>query len=261
MAFDINQFLQMYQQQQDKANAANEKRYQDILGTIGSGRKEEMGLLEGMGTASKNKAFLDTRENIGGDTQSLIDRGLFNTTVLDSMKRNRQTDLQNTYQSIDESTRSAKANAVRGYTEMLSGAQERRTDQGPNLGMLAQLLQGIGQGAGMQAGYGAGGGGGRSNSVIGGHPTGTPGGNNFFAGVGGGGSGGGGGTGVQTFTNPAYPRPGTPEFNRLGIAQMNMAGNYWANIDRQQGGQRGVNIYGPGMTQGQASNLFNNYIR
>lgn len=218
-AFNLSSIMDQYQKQQADANAANETRYRDILKT-----------LEGQGAASKRDVAMGGREERGEISQDLISRGLFNTSTLDSL-RNRSRERESRENTrIDESVADRRA-----------GVMERRTDQGPNAGLFAQLLQSIGQGQGAQQGYGEGQGIGRSNSFGGINRGGGEGtGNNIFASS----TGTSNPNGVQTFTNPAYARPGTPEFERYGATRRWQASNFWMHQDKQNSSK----AYGGGGT-------------
>lgn len=219
--FNLSSIMGKYDEQQKAANQANELRYQDILKT-----------LKGQGESSKRDIAMGGREERADISQDLIGRGLFNTTTLDALKnRSREREGRESTR-IDESV-----------ADRTAGVMERRTDQGPNAGLFAQLLQSIGQGQGAQQGYGEGGNIGRSNSFgginRGGNGSGS--GNNIFASS----TGTSNPNGVQTFTNPAFARPGTPEFERYGTTMRWQASNFWQHQDRQGGSSK---AYGGGGT-------------
>lgn len=194
--FDFNSIMNSYRDQQDKANNANETRYQGILST-----------LQNQGASAKADVARAGGEERAGIMQGSIDRGLFNTSVLDSLNNNSYQAQNRENTRIDESV-----------ADRTAGVMERRTDQGPDMGLYAGLLQSAASGMGALPGQRAG-----QGSV----------GNSFsFAGMGGGGSGGGGGTsrmstgpgfgqgggggggsgatGVQTFTNDIFRAPQAP---------------------------------------------------
>lgn len=191
-AFDINELMKKYEDQQAAANAANETRYQGILG-----------LLQRQGASSKLDVARSGAAERSDITQSMISRGLYSSTVMDALKNQslERQDRENT--RIDESV-----------ADRTAGVMERRTDQGPNLGLYSTLLSqaaaGYGQQAGQQAGqssvergYGfAGVNPSRFSSSGGGGGGGGGGGFNISSGGGGGGSTIGG---VETFRNNAPP--------------------------------------------------------
>lgn len=219
--FNLSSIMSKYDEQQKAANQANELRYQDILKT-----------LEGQGTAAKRDVAMSGREERADIGQDLIGRGLFNTTTLDALRnRSREREVRENTR-IDESVADRRA-----------GVMERRTDQGPNAGLFAQLLQSIGQGQGAQQGFNQGGNIGRAHSFgginRGGGENGTS--NNIFASS----TGTSNPNGVQTFTNPVYARPGTPEFERYGATMKWQAGNFWKTYSPQGGSSK---AYGGGGT-------------
>jgi len=203
---------QLFLDATNRANASNDARF-----------KQAIGLLAGQGQSSRTDAARATAENKGLDQQSLISRGLGSTTVLDAANRRRDEDLQRANQRIDESV----ANQV-------SGIVERRTDQGPDLGSLAGLLQQQSAANAQDKAQSK-----KTRSLVTaprtpntfGQPGSGGGGGAGGAGVfggGGGGGGSGGAQGVQTFTNqgrasgqnirattgspPIVQRPGTGSF-------------------------------------------------
>lgn len=186
--FDFAALMKQYQDQQAAANSANESRYQGILGT-----------LRGQGQASKLDVQRAGAEERGGIEQSMINRGLYSSTVMDALKNRSRESEGRQSAAIDESV-----------ADRTAGVMERRTDQGPNLGLFASLLQNAASGYGLQSGGAAGAGsvprGGAfagvnpsrfSTSGAGGGGGSGGGGYNLSSG----GGGGGGGSGVATFTN------------------------------------------------------------
>lgn len=115
--------------QQDAANAANEARYQKLLGL-----SEQFGM-----TQRRNNNELTQRELASGQS-SLISRGLGNSTVVDSVR-----------QGILRQGQDRKMDINQKVAEIQMGPIERRTDQQPNLGMYASLL---GQPGALQGGAG-----------------------------------------------------------------------------------------------------------
>lgn len=209
---DFNSIIKAYQGQQDKANAANESRYTGILDT-----------LKGQGASSKTDIARSGGEERAGIRQDAIDRGLFNTSVLNSMENQSYDSERRQNQAVDESV-----------ADRTAGVMERRTDQGPDAGMFGQLLSQAAAGIGAPQGQSAGSSGGMANSFAGVDPTrfsgsggGRGGGNDTSSGwsniFGGGGGNSSGNSGVQTFTNDAARQQGaagpaggpstTPAFN------------------------------------------------
>lgn len=175
--------ISRFQQQQTAANAANENRYQDILKTYDTA-----------GRSAKTSAAKAAKEGTAQDTQSLISRGLYNTGTLDATRRGRQSDLTDQNSAIDENVASQRA-----------GVMERRTDQAPDMGIYAQLLQQAGA-AQSQASPG------RSQTTVGAVPGGS--GRSYSSGGGGGG--------------------GSPSFGSTGGGGSSSGGNY-ASVARSGG--------------------------
>lgn len=104
---------------QNQANRANKQRYQMI-----------MNLLRNQGDASKADIAQGAKDERGTIAQSLVGRGLYNTSVLDSMNN----------QSLASEARS-KARVDQDTASQLAGVTERVTDAAPqqNFGQYAQL--------------------------------------------------------------------------------------------------------------------------
>ncbi len=185
--------IDRYHQQETASNNRNEQRYGQLLRIARQG-----------GAGERRLVNRDFQDQWGEQQQSLMGRGLFNTTVLDAA-RTRNNESRNI--ALDQS-RQNQRNTVMGIIE-------RRTDQQPNLGLLTSLIQAGAQGAGQQAGQ-TGAGQGRSFNFGGVNPTrfsgggsggvsmediaammrgGGGGGSGFNQGVDFGGTGGGGGGG------------------------------------------------------------------
>lgn len=209
----VQEILNEWRAGRDAANAANQQRLDEILG-----------LLEGQGESAKENARRNSAERTAQGDQSLMDRGLFNTTILDSMRRREGEAVTREVNQIDENVALNRA-----------GVLERVTDMGPDDSAFMNLLMSLGQSAGQnsnqrsfsfgginRAGGGSSGGGGGSGSGGGG------------GGMYGGGGGGGGaaGTGATTIYGADNRNPNNidPFANQSladlqNSAQQNQGGN------------------------------------
>ena len=115
--------IKQMQTAQQKANKANEKRYQQILSSF-----------EGLGKAGRARIEQQTTQRQAQATQNLTSRGLGNTTITSAVERGIAGDAETQRQQLEESV-----------TMQRAGVMERRTDEGPDLGMFASLLQSAGQ--------------------------------------------------------------------------------------------------------------------
>ena len=203
----IDQLINMFTTAQNQANTANQERLDQI-----------MGLLEGQGESSKNEARRMSAERTAGGDQSLMDRGLFNTTILDSQRRREGETLGRQLAGIDEAVALNRA-----------GVLERVSDVGPDMGAWASLISQLAMNQGGQGkthnfgginrlpGWshqqgGGGGGGGRS---------------------GGGGGGGGMGGGATTYYGSDNPSPNNIDpFANQSLADLQQ------NAQQNQGGNQ-----------------------
>lgn len=204
----VGNLAQYYQTALNHANQANEARYQDVLGGYQSRYQRGLQMLAGLGQQEGkdiNQLYDSQQSNIN---QNLIGRGLGNSTVMSTMQmgndRERNADLGRLNDRIRQQALSQDANLSGDTLQFMAS----KNDKGPDVGLLAQLAQGMGQ-----AGYGmpgfAGGGGGY------GSPS--------------GGSGGGMMGGYTPFYGSS-PNAGYSDW-RLGNAQQNYAaGNAFQNM-------------------------------
>ncbi len=114
----LSDLLKQLQQSQAKANKANEQRYQQILGTFTN-----------LGQAGTQRIAQQEQQNVAQGQQDLTSRGLGNTTLQMAVSRGAASDAELARQQLQESIALQKA-----------GVMERRTDQGPDLSMFANLI-------------------------------------------------------------------------------------------------------------------------
>jgi len=126
----VQDIINEWRNSQRESNEANQARLDEILK-----------LLEGQGESAKVDARRASAERTAAGDQSLMNRGLFNTTILDSQRRREGEGLTREINRISEDVALNKA-----------GVLERVTDRGPDFGALMQLLSQLGQGAGGNQG-------------------------------------------------------------------------------------------------------------
>ncbi len=137
-----------FQSQLDRANQANEARYQDILGGYQSRYERGLGMLAGLGQ-QEGRDVNELYDNQAAQMQqNLIGRGLGNSTVLDTMRmgneRERNADLGRLNDRVRQQAMSQDANLSGDTLQFM----ERKNENGPQMQLLAQLAQQLGQGGG-----------------------------------------------------------------------------------------------------------------
>lgn len=156
MAIDFNAIMDQILASQDKANAANLDRYQQLLGsinTLGAQVGEQgtygksLALMDQVGTAGRQRITEQSAKAMATAEQDLTTRGLGNTTIREAVKRGTAHDAEMARQQMEESLAMQKSGIYQGLAGaqmqiggMRAGAIEGRTDAGPNLGMFASLL-------------------------------------------------------------------------------------------------------------------------
>lgn len=114
----LKDIIKQLQDAQNVANKANETRYQDILGMYGN-----------LGQAGMTRIGQQEQQAQAKNEQNLTSRGLGNTTVTSATNRGIANDAEQQRQQLQESVAEKKA-----------GVMERRTDQGPDMSMYANLI-------------------------------------------------------------------------------------------------------------------------
>ncbi len=138
-----------YQSALDRANLANESRYEDILG----GHEELYGRTMGAEAERSGQGEADIRTSFAGETaageQRMSSRGLAGTTIAETMRQGsaeRETAAVNRF-------RDERLDRRTGLDVGLTGDRfdfmERREDTGPNQGLMAEIARMIGAGGGQ----------------------------------------------------------------------------------------------------------------
>lgn len=142
-----------WQQAYDQAKQANEARYQDILGGYQQRYQRGMDMLSGLGQQQARDINELYDQQAGQQSQDLIGRGLGNSTVMQTMQTGNNRERNADLARLNDQVRQQALQADSGLSADELQFMERRNDQYPDYGLMAQLAQGMGA-----AGYGAGGG-------------------------------------------------------------------------------------------------------
>jgi hypothetical protein len=160
-----------FQQAIDKANAANERRYQQILSGYNDLAKRTQANVAGLGQAQLadiNREYANAGANV---YNTLVNRGFGNSSLPVTMQQGVMRGRAQEVGRLNEQLARLRAEYDMAITQGKLGAIERRSDIGPDYGQLVQLAQAMGRG-----GYGSGGYGGYG----GGYPSGYGGGGGMF---------------------------------------------------------------------------------
>lgn len=138
----------------NSANAANEARYQQGMEGHNAWRARTNELLDQLGNQQKADVNESYNTLAGKTRQNMISRGLTGTTVQDAMLTGVERERSKSLARVDEQLARERLDAEgKAFYEQM-GFLERREDEGPDMGLMAQLL------SRAAAGGGAGGGGG-----------------------------------------------------------------------------------------------------
>jgi hypothetical protein len=133
--------MQAFIDAQNQANARNEAKFQEGLGGYSQWRQRQLGLLDGLGNQQRQDTNQAFDSNRGAITQSSIDRGLTNTTVLDNMltgnERERSAALGRLSEALNRERMTQEYLPLKDQLDFL----ERYDINGPNPALAAQLAQ------------------------------------------------------------------------------------------------------------------------
>lgn len=155
----LSQLAGEYQQQMDRANQANEDRYQELVQGYTDRYQRAFGTPEGEDGTPAVPGYFDNlgryeSERIdrqydrqqGSAEQNLISRGLGNTTVRPNVQRGIELDRARAQGELGERLTMQRAQMDANLSGDLLAMMERRTDAAPDYGQLAAIAAAQGQG-------------------------------------------------------------------------------------------------------------------
>ncbi len=154
-----NPLIDAYVNAMNAANQANQQRYDDILGGWQSARDWASGLMDTLGGQQRKDtetAFNKQQEEL---KQSMMNRGLTSSTVTDNLSKGITRTGSEAQARLAESLTREKLNTLLPIQEKQLNFMERKTEQGPDMGLFAKLMEMYGSAGGEQGGGGGGGGG------------------------------------------------------------------------------------------------------
>lgn len=209
--YSISAIMKKLQDEQDKANAANQQRATEGMGDInsayGKGSTNYANAtadIANMGQAEGDRIDRNTQKSLGSSQQSAVSRGIGNTTITDSLARGITDDAELQHEGVNEQVgrlqsglQTQQAGFENQYGQEQAGFLERQNDNGPDSGLYSSLIRAASSGGSKAQGtqinpYGSPG---QLSNIQGYSSGGLIGGQG-----GGGGSGGGGSTGPRLMT-------------------------------------------------------------
>lgn len=140
--------LQDYQSKLDQANAANESRYQDILGRLEGRYSRNMARVGNWGRSAADDAVERSKEAMGAIQANLSGRGLGNFSNSEAFRQRNSRDLDGSLQQISEMRDARAAEYDQSLSKDIADFMERRTDKAPDMNQMLQLMQAYGAGGG-----------------------------------------------------------------------------------------------------------------
>jgi hypothetical protein len=154
-AVQSQQLATQYQTALDAANAANDARFQEAKTETLGLRDRTMAGISTLGDTQRRDINDGLTQAQANTTQSAINRGLYNTTILDSLQQGNQRTADRANQSLEESLNRQRIDADMATTQAYTGLLERKNDIGPDPSQLIGLSQGLGQYGGTPIEQGA----------------------------------------------------------------------------------------------------------
>jgi len=142
------ELVQQYQQAMDQANQANQARYEDAIAGYQNMRDNIGGYLTNQGQQQQEDINRQYDRFGASQDQDLMNRGLSNTTVRSSVQRGVEEDRGRAMRNSQEQIDRQRLQYETGAQQSLLDFMERRTDQAPSYGDLANLAQGLGTAGG-----------------------------------------------------------------------------------------------------------------
>jgi hypothetical protein len=133
-----NQYMQAKQANETRygdINTGYSERYADAMGTLGQFSDQDK--------ADVNKRF---DQNLAKSDQSAISRGLYNTTVTDSLRRGVEDDRGAELRRVNDAKLQRQLGYQTGLSKEQLDFQERRNDTYPDQGLMAQVAMEAGKG-------------------------------------------------------------------------------------------------------------------
>ncbi len=153
----LQEFLDSAKAQEEAANAANEERYQDILGRLEDRYDRNMERVSNYGEAALQDLIESSDETLRDIRGNLANRGLGSSTIFDAFRQRSARDLAREKQRLSEQVDKRAAEYDQALSKDIAAFMERRTDEGPNQNMIAELVRQFGlanDGRGYNAGRG-----------------------------------------------------------------------------------------------------------
>lgn len=146
-----NQLIADMTKAQAEAKAANEARYQEILGGYDQRYGDVMQSISGLGQTARDDLTERYRQASARGKQDMVDRGLTGTTVMPNMQRGYDRDYNRGLGGIEESLRRQQADTQANLQGDRLAFMERRTDAYPDVSAYSNILNQLGEAQGTAA--------------------------------------------------------------------------------------------------------------
>lgn len=136
----VRRLMAAYEQANAQAKAANEARYQQILGGYNDRMSDVMTLWEKLGAQEGADIRQRWQKTANQQQQDFVRRGLVGTSVLPSMRAGVTTNMNADLARLAESLTAQRASALTGLTGDRLAFMERREDEYPDYTQMLSLL-------------------------------------------------------------------------------------------------------------------------
>jgi hypothetical protein len=141
-----------YKSQQDRANAANEGRYQQVLGNQDALYGRVMGEVDNWGGVQSELNEEKARESMGNIRGNLASRGLTDSSIGEAFQARNDRDLRLQQMALSEAKSARRLGYDTDLTRDTNSFIERRTDRAPDNSALLALAAKLGEAEAYQRG-------------------------------------------------------------------------------------------------------------
>lgn len=146
--YNLAQLFAQLTKGSQSANAANEARYAQVLAARQAEKDKLLGDIQAQGTGQRADINQDYEDLLNSSLANLASRGLasssLDTTTRTGVERKRQRAIGN----LEDQLLGRRIDLERDINEGTYGFQERRTDEGPDMGAILPLLSQLGSASG-----------------------------------------------------------------------------------------------------------------
>lgn len=143
----LQRLLDSLTNQSKKADDTNLAQYKALMQAIGGTQGTVRGMFDQLGAAGTNRINRNEQNQAGSMQQSLVSRGLGNTTIADTSMRGVARDAEQSRQELGSNLAAQKIGTELQLGDMYNSALQTRNATGPSMATYLSLIQKLARGA------------------------------------------------------------------------------------------------------------------